>query len=128
MRRLNYKDRRQFLLSIDREDLEVFQKICDNERKSMSFKLNELVQEEIQKNELGCDNPIGINFNQTNKSVHRKPTMEDYIQQAQIAETEEQLDRLKSIAKHKDQEATTFLRTITRRKVELGLTTRRLGY
>src|SRR5690242_15727052 len=69
VRERRYKRRTSFLMNTDYDVLEDFRKLCSNERKDVSEKLNELTREELQKNVVGVATPINIPYsNDINQS------------------------------------------------------------
>lgn len=60
--RQTYRQRGQMLISAEQNLIEEFQELCWKERKSMSVKFTELMQEELQKNEVGQSNPLNISY------------------------------------------------------------------
>ena len=62
MKRKSFRDRSQVLLSVEKDRWKDFTELCDKERKSTSFKFDEMLSEELQKNALGLENPIGIAY------------------------------------------------------------------
>ena|SRR5690242_5931090 len=69
VRERRYKRSTSFLMNTDYDVLEDFRKLCSNERKDVSEKLNELIREELQKNVVGVGTPINIPYsNDINQS------------------------------------------------------------
>lgn len=120
MRRKEYRSREQVLFSAERDLISEFRELCDKENKSLSLKLNEMIQEELEKNEWAADNPLRINFSRANKSVYNRPfTLDPYIERAKVAETKEELENLKRFAKDTSQKKMILFQTIRRREREL---------
>ncbi len=51
MQRNEYRSREQVLFSAERDLMSEFRELCDKENKSLSLKLNEMMQEELEKNQ-----------------------------------------------------------------------------
>jgi hypothetical protein len=68
VRERRYKHRTSFLMNTDLEVLEDFRKLCSDERKDVSEKLNEMIREEIRKKVMGC-NPISVNYNMNDEGI-----------------------------------------------------------
>jgi hypothetical protein len=62
MKRAEFRDRTQVLISTERDRFKEFQQLCDKESKSVSLKLKEMIEQELEKNVMGLHNPIAINF------------------------------------------------------------------
>ena len=121
MKRKNYRERKQILFSIEKEDFDAFHLLCERERKSLSLKLAEIIEEELQKNELGRENPIGIDFTRTNKYVENVYTLDDYVYQAEVANTPIELNNLRSVYKRYDNKVEILIRTVVKRESDLGI-------
>ncbi len=69
---------------------------------------------------MAADNPLGINFNRANKSVFNRPfTLDPYIERAKVAETKQELENIKRLAKNTSQKNMILFQIIRRREREL---------
>lgn len=84
MKRAEFHDRNQMLISVERDLAEEFKTLCDKERKSISLKFKELMEEEIQKNEIGHVNPISIEYISPHAKKSDNNTLDTYIQKGFI--------------------------------------------
>lgn len=57
-------------LYLDSARVEDFRKLCAELDISISEGIRQLVEQELEKNEAGVENPIGISFNLNNKTTH----------------------------------------------------------
>lgn len=76
MKRKQYRTRAQVYLSVEKDRWNDFVDLCDKERKSTSLKIDEMLTEELQKNEEGVrlePDPIHIKrySSRTNKSSQK---------------------------------------------------------
>lgn len=63
MKRKEYRQRQPVTLSVEKDRWKDFEDLCDKERKSISLKVAEMLEEELQKNALGVarePNPLNI--------------------------------------------------------------------
>lgn len=63
MKRKEYRNRLEVLLSVERDRWPDFVDLCDREHKSTSLKFSEMMEDELQKNALGVGrqpNPLNI--------------------------------------------------------------------
>ena len=78
MKRKEYRVRQTVTFSAERDRYQDFEELCDKEHKSISFKLSEMIDGELQKNALGLsENPIGVLYNlynNPNKSCQKDLT------------------------------------------------------
>lgn len=71
MKRQEYRQRKGIFFNVEQNAWEAFQELCDKERKTISLKLNEMLKEELQKNEIGRSNPLNLSYGiHTNKSTN----------------------------------------------------------
>lgn len=66
-----YHDRTSTSLSFEKQMLNEFMELCWRERKTVSEKVTEMMQQELQKNVMGLTNPIKISYGETNKDNHK---------------------------------------------------------
>lgn len=71
MRRKEYRDRQAVTISVEKDIFTDFIDLCDRERKSISLKFSEMMEEELQKNVMGEINPLRIRYGdeQENKPI-----------------------------------------------------------
>lgn len=62
MRRKEYRNRQPVTLSVEKDRWKDFEELCDKERKSVSLKIAEMLEEELEKKALGGQNPINISY------------------------------------------------------------------
>jgi hypothetical protein len=66
-----FRNRLYVGFNFEADRIREFEEICWRERKSMSEKLNEMVEEQLEKNVAGLNNPIKISYGETNKDNHK---------------------------------------------------------
>lgn len=71
-----YHDRTSTSVSFEKQLLNEFNELCVKERKTLSEKIGELVQEQLEKNAVGISNPIGLRYV---KEIDSKNTLDYYI-------------------------------------------------
>lgn len=62
MRRKEYRERWPVTLSVEKDRWRDFEDLCDKERKSLSLKISEMLEKELQKNAFGEETPIKIRY------------------------------------------------------------------
>ena len=75
MNRAEFRDRKQILISVERDMYKEFQLLCDRERKSTSLKFKEMIGEELEKNALGPANPANIQYSIYQYTESNQPTV-----------------------------------------------------
>jgi hypothetical protein len=93
MKRKDYHNRLPILISVEKDRWRDFQELCDRERKSYSFKLNELMEDELEKNAIGVCNPIKIRYG---KEQH-KPIQTELIAWFSVVDTTTEQNELNKI-------------------------------
>ena len=94
MRRKDYRDRQPVTISLEKERYRDFTDLCDKERKSISFKFSEMVEEELQKNAVGEVNPIRIRYvEEQNKPI--QTDLMPWLERVDAIESQKELLMLK---------------------------------
>src|SRR5690242_4343037 len=82
-----YHDRTSTSLSLEKQMLADFLDLCHKERKTLTEKLNEMVQEELEKNAIGNEtNPIAIPYKNTVLSQEGRNTLDYYIDKGYVTQ------------------------------------------
>ncbi|HSX48667.1 MAG TPA: hypothetical protein VLE44_00215 [Candidatus Saccharimonadales bacterium] len=73
-----YHDRTSTSLSFEKQMLNEFLELCRTERKSISEKVTEMIQQELEKNVIGLNNPINVGYQDSSLSKGNN-TLDSYI-------------------------------------------------
>lgn len=113
MRRKEYRDRQPVTISLEKDRYKDFTDLCDRERKSISLKFSEMLEEELQKNVIGECNPIRISYGEEQE----KPFQTDltpWLERVNTIESQKELLVLKG-------QGSTLMKRVDQRSKELYL-------
>jgi hypothetical protein len=118
MKRKEYRERQSVLISFERDRYKDFIDLCDRERKSVSLKINEMLEEELEKNATGEVNPIRIRYREKQQNKFSQSTLDDWLSQIQqVAHDELALNMLAGQHKHAYLTADFYWKEAKKRKV-----------
>jgi seryl-tRNA synthetase len=119
MKRKEYRERQSVLISFERDRYKDFIDLCDRERKSVSLKINEMLEEELEKNVIGEANPIRIRYEEKQQqNKFSQSTLDDWLSQIQqVAHDELALNTLAGQHKHAYLTANFYWKEAKKRKM-----------